>query len=572
MKKISSPENFTLVFLAIITFASAPFFVDTVMLPKFLVLNLYSIIILILILNSFKNFFSLSKFLTLITVSFPIILFISTSKSNQNLHDSLFGIWGRYNGTLLYLCLPLLFILGVLLYSSNFSRKIIDVLTMIGLCQLVIGGLELLNVDLFSYLNKDPYLKLSLGNSNFASIFLVMTFIATLINYLFYATRKLHRNVFMFSLISHILLIVSTRALQGLVALAVSAFLLFWYLASIRLRKEFIDRNKFYFFPIFITLILSIYLIIELKIISLNSLFDRLYIWTAAFGMIKDNLLFGVGVDAFGKWFPLYKETETLQYQVNFENYDSAHNIFLNLGATLGLPALISYLSIVLFVFSRILATRKRFLNNPSIVGLICIWIVFQIQALVSIDHIVLFVWGWLIGGVIVGYSYCCAADSFTEVPVNSKQIKAPAIKSKLKVRSLIFLVILQATFISYAFPTIKGEILIKKYSVNVKYISEQKALGNITPEVLELFKLTNAGIFEVCMSLRSEDLRNYGAVVLANSGEQELAIKLSLDTIYRFPRSINARFILVQIYESKGEAELANQYSREILVLDPLR
>jgi hypothetical protein len=204
-------------------------------------------------------------------------------------------------------------------------------------------------------------------------------------------------------------------------------------------------------------------------------------------------------------------------------------------------------------------------------VGLVCFWMIFQIQALVSIDHIVIFVWGWLIGGLIVGYSYSSPSDLLTKVPKTSNATAFPSIKSEFKIKLLVPTMILQIIFISYTFPTAKSEILMKRYSVNVKYINEQKQLGNVTADVLDLFKTTNAGIFETSRSLRSEDLRNYGAVVLANSGEQGLAIKLTQDTIYRFPRSTNARSILAQIYESKGESELANRYFGEILALDPL-
>ena len=571
MKKLSSPENFALAFLSIITLATAPFFVDSVMLPRFLVLNLYSITILIFILNSVKDFYSLSKFLTLITVSFPIILLISTSNSNQSLYENLFGMWGRYNGFLTYFALPVLFIFGVLIYSAKFSQKLLELLATIGLFLVVVGGLELLDINLYSYLNRDPYIKLTLGNSNFASIFLVMTFIATLTIYLFHSPTKSYKNLLFFSLISHIYLIIGTRAFQGLGALALSTVFLLWYYASTKLKNRPLKLSKLYFFTTVFTLITASYLVIELKIISFISLFDRFYIWTAALGMMKDYPLFGVGVDAFGKWFPAYKQTETIQYQGNFENYDSAHNIFLNIGATLGLPMLISYFSIVLFVFYRIYAIRKSFSTNPTIVGLVCIWMIFQMQALVSIDHIVILVWGWLIGGVIVGYSYRIPSDLLTNVPKTSSSDGLPPIKSELKIKLLIPIIILQFIFIFYAFPTVKSEILMKNYSVKIKYINKQKEIGNVSADVIKLSIETNAKIFETSSVLRSEDLRIYGAVVLANSGEQELAIKLTQSTIDRFPRSINARTILAQIYESKGELELANKYFSEILALDPL-
>ena len=344
LKKSPLHENFALVFLSTITFALAPFFVESILLPKFLILISCSIIFLAIVLNSFRSLFSISKLLVTVTVSFQLILLVSTSNSGQSLYESLFGIWGRYNGALTYFSLPVFFLFGVLAYSAKFSRRIIDLLATIGLFQLIVGSLELVDINIYTYLNRDPYVKLSLGNSNFASIFLVMTYISTLTVYLFYSPRKSYRNLLFCSLIFHIFLIIATRAFQGLGALAFSTVFLLWFYASTKLKNQTLKLSKVYLFTTVLSLITAIYLVMELKIISFTSLFDRFYIWSAALGMMKDYLFFCVGVDAFGKWFPIYKKTGTLQYEGNFENYDSAHSIFLNIGATLGVPMLFSYL------------------------------------------------------------------------------------------------------------------------------------------------------------------------------------------------------------------------------------
>ena len=287
--------------------------------------------------------------------------------------------------------------------------------------------------------------------------------------------------------------------------------------------------------------------------------------------MIKDNLLFGVGLDGFGKFFPLYKQEGTIKYEGQLENYDSAHNVFINFAATGGIFTFIFYFLIQGFVLYRVFILLKLKMFTMHLSGLFCIWLVLQLQSLVSIDHLAITVWLWLIGGAIVGASYIEKNTDLGGYQNTSSKFnnitkeKSPPVMIRSGVFVLIF------SFCLYIYPTVLSERRVQENVNFYKFFAEQKALNNISQNLVMQSKSVNQSLFNSCFELRSEDLRNYGSLVLFNSGENENAFKLTFDTLERFPRSISARALLGQVYERDGNLELAQKYYLEIMKLDPL-
>jgi tetratricopeptide (TPR) repeat protein len=339
------------------------------------------------------------------------------------------------------------------------------------------------------------------------------------------------------------------------------------------MEQEFKFKSFKRIYWLYITGFITVSLVYILKnnIVNLNSLYDRFYIWSAAFEMTKENILFGVGPDGFGKWFPLYKQVGTLKYEGTFENYDSAHNIFLNIAANSGILALLSYILIQIIVAYRFFVLIKLRLLTTSLSALFCIWIVFQLQSLVSIDHIAVSVWGWLVGGAIVGASLPRDHLEFAknkEINLKSGTVKINR-SHKFRIFSTTFTPFI--AFCTYMYPTVLSEFQIKESVKFYSYFNEQKVINNLSPNLVSQAKLVNKKLFNAALDLRSEDLRNYASMVLFNSGESQNAFRITYDTLKRFPRSTNARAILGQVYESQGNAELAQKYYREIIELDPL-
>jgi putative inorganic carbon (HCO3(-)) transporter len=71
---------------------------------------------------------------------------------------------------------------------------------------------------------------------------------------------------------------------------------------------------------------------------------DRLEIWRTALLMIRDHPLLGVGLNNFMDIYPLYQHPEGFGTSMSM-----AHNIFLEFGATTGIPGLALFMVIVVF-------------------------------------------------------------------------------------------------------------------------------------------------------------------------------------------------------------------------------
>jgi hypothetical protein len=136
-----------------------------------------------------------------------------------------------------------------------------------------------------------------------------------------------------------------------------------------------------------------------------NSVSVRGYYWRAATSMLKENPLTGVGLDRYGAYFKEFREPE--YGLINGFNLTStnAHNTFLQFFATGGLFLGTTYLVLILFIFKIGLKLVNRYEgeNRKLILGILSTWLAFQSQSLISIDNIGISIWGWMLGGVILG-------------------------------------------------------------------------------------------------------------------------------------------------------------------------
>jgi tetratricopeptide (TPR) repeat protein len=133
----------------------------------------------------------------------------------------------------------------------------------------------------------------------------------------------------------------------------------------------------------------------------------RGYYWRAGFEMLKHHPLFGVGLDRYGANFKQYREVEyplTYGFDITSSN---AHNTFIQLFATGGIFLGLSYLLLNAYILKRAIFGLRNLTGNNRLLlaGIFSAWVAFQAQSLVSIDNIGISVWGWVLGGSIIGLS-----------------------------------------------------------------------------------------------------------------------------------------------------------------------
>ena len=119
------------------------------------------------------------------------------------------------------------------------------------------------------------------------------------------------------------------------------------------------------------------------------------------------NPIFGVGLDSYGDWYRQMRgEISTLRGSPE-RTSNTAHNIFIDLGASGGVPLITSFIIIIILA---LVAARKAFKEmktyDPYLVAVFASWVGFIIQANVSINNIGVGVWGWIFTGLLIAFGY----------------------------------------------------------------------------------------------------------------------------------------------------------------------
>jgi O-antigen ligase len=139
----------------------------------------------------------------------------------------------------------------------------------------------------------------------------------------------------------------------------------------------------------------------------------RGYYWRAGLEMLKHHPFFGVGMDRYGAYFKQYREVGyPLRYGFEITS-SNAHNTFIQLFATGGFFLGTAYLLLIAYIFRRAITGLRHLTGNYRLMlaGVFSAWIAFQAQSLVSIDNIGISIWGWVLGGSIIGISISSTTD-----------------------------------------------------------------------------------------------------------------------------------------------------------------
>jgi hypothetical protein len=111
-------------------------------------------------------------------------------------------------------------------------------------------------------------------------------------------------------------------------------------------------------------------------------------------------------MDSYGDWYFRYRSSNAAFHSLTTQS-NSAHNVFLDLGATGGIPLFTIYIVLIVYVLRRgIIAFRSDETVNPFFLAIFVAWVGYVAQSTISINNLGLAVWGWGLSGAIVGYSF----------------------------------------------------------------------------------------------------------------------------------------------------------------------
>jgi tetratricopeptide (TPR) repeat protein len=345
-----------------------------------------------------------------------------------------------------------------------------------------------------------------------------------------------------------------SRSTQGLVIFAVAVSVLLTLIINENQKRKLTIINFAWLTSnliIFTFAILSLFQVVKVtNILSKeNGSFEsRILHWKSAISMFVNNPITGVGVDSFGEFFPLHRfkfEDGRLDTYTN-----NAHNVFLQALATGGIILFSVYALTSLLTFKAIINIFRFTKIDLQIGVLIALYIAFTVQSLISIDQIGLAVWGWTFSGYLVAYE--------------NKLIKT---KQKIKVNSKGTIKILSK--FTYSITTLAISISLIPNLNSMLQIWEIRStlnkIGNSEASISDVNRL-----YEIAVSYNEPSMRMQAVGGLLNLGMIDQALKLSLDSTKKFPKSVYAWDAVASIYEQTNRWNLAVSYRKESLRLDP--
>jgi O-antigen ligase len=438
LRESSKPiESFVIgAVIAVTLFVSPWNSIDPVNLPKLTLLAFLSIVGLGLI-SGKKAFLSYEKgkFLYLFLTFFVTSLMISFITSEQEFSLKFYGLPGRNTGFLAYLCLLVLLYVVATIASSTLVRKFCKSLIATGAFLGIYGLAQSIGFDFFDYLNgygSDVFG--TFGNPNFQSAF--MGIVASVSITLGALSREKLQLRFLYLGVTLIALLnIQLSSWQGFFVFGFGVLTsLLIYVFQNGYRKTFLVMSSA------LTLLV---VFVSLALFNLGPLASILYkaslgareiYWQAAINMIRQHPLTGVGPDGYIDWFRRSRSKEVSEGP-NLLVADSAHNIPLDVGASGGIPLLLSYLGLILLVVLAILVVLRRGkVFDVYFTSLVSAWVGYQAQSLISINQLGVGVWGWGLSGLLIGYALVTSDVQDSKVVKNKMRLsgQAPSPKSSV--------------------------------------------------------------------------------------------------------------------------------------------
>jgi len=358
---------------------------------------------------SFRNIVFTNKELKLtfyLSAFFILFSLIATAFTDFK-YIAFFGETQRRNGFFAYISLAIILLAtSIFIRLFNVKRLFITVY-FIATTLAAYAFMQTTGKDFVKWSN--PYNEIigTVGNPNFAAA--VMAILGVLMfSVIFIKDFSIYYRIYAGILTLCLLgLIYRSNARQGLLsyALGIGIFLVVWiYGRNKRLGVIAAGSGL----VVFIVAVLGMLQIGPLeKYLYKPSVSIRGYYWRAGIEMLNHHPLFGVGMDRYGAYFKQYREVGyPLDYGFDITS-SNAHNTFIQFFATGGIFLGTTYLVLNAYILRRAIIGLKNLTgdNRLLLAGIFSAWIAFHAQSLVSIDNIGISIWGWVLGGSIIGLS-----------------------------------------------------------------------------------------------------------------------------------------------------------------------
>lgn len=482
--------------------------------------------------------------------AFNISAILSVLNSKAPISQSLFGVYGRNNGYLLYLFLSLIFVACLSITDRLDIRGLLVSLFVAGIINVTYAFWVIGFGDFIPWNNPYGNLLGTFGNPNFAGSFFG---ILSSVPFSYLLSQGLSWKIRVLNLFFLILIfigIIETSAVQGKVLFVFSFVFICFFAIRSRIHGKFILGSY-----IGLSGLVGLYALLGAfqigpltKLIYKESVSLRGQYWYAGWKTGITHPFFGVGFDGYGDWYRSSRRESSLIRPGIDTVSNAAHNVYIDLFSFGGVPLFLTYAAITFYVLAQIVKKfRKDKTFDPIFMALSTAWFSYQLQSLISINQVGLAVWGWALGAGVISYVRLESNGFETRGLSNRKKARTAqaSVISPTLVSGLVGIIGLLL-----AFPPLKSDIAWKS------------ALDS--RDVIRVEKSLVPSFFNPVSTYRY----NSAVALFETSNLKDLAHKYALIGVRFNPNSYDSWKNLYQIgNSSKVEREKAFQMMRK---LDP--
>ena len=523
-------------------------------LGKMLLLSAIGFGIVPLIYTNLKHLVQTNKLLVVSSSLFLSVGLLSVFSSENPFERGFYGAFGRNTGFLSYFSLVVVFLAATGLRTDRSFERILKALFIGGVFNVIYCIFASTGNDIFTWESPTTAVLGTFGNPNFIGAFMGIFVGLLTVQITKYFTNKKVLLVLAIILVLTLYVVYLSDALQGLLVagFGVSATIYF-YLRS--------KTNFFKFSRVFLGSIIALAIVGLAGILNFGPLAPLLYkasitfrgeYWSAGLNMGLAHPFLGVGIDSYGIFYRTNRNESAVSLPGVDITTDTAHNVAIDIFSGTGIIGVVSYLAISLIVLKFALSYIRESRNfDPIFLSLFIPWLGYQLQSLISINQLGLAIWGWLLGGAIIGYIQSRSTStvpSTTSANVSKKNPKNSATDELLPAGTAL------ATFAAVVIGTL---VALPPFLADAKYRNIMTVSGD------------SDTLIKSAKSFPVDAMRlNRVVVTLANSGLNVLAADLARFGTVKYPNDYASWYSL---YELAGPGSPdAEIYRKKLQEIDP--
>ena len=484
--------------------------------------------------------------------------------SNQNVYRTLWGAWARNDGWLAYASLSVIMLAVAVAFRGRETRIGLYALMGVGVFEVGYGLLQTTGHDPVAWANGYNPILGTVGNPDFASALLGICAVA-----FFWGALEpslgivLRAGSAVFGALA-VMLTVLSHSVQGTLAYGAGfAVLVAGWLSEPQRRASIRRLLKPYLVLAAVGVLVAIVGLTDRgplrHIMFKQNLVNRTYYWRAGWKMFTSHPIFGVGIDSFGDYYRIFRLPEQVAATGVVTISNAAHSIVFQMIATGGLAYFGTYVLLQAAVVWRGVVALRSGQDRLLVSGLLGAWLAFLLQSLFSIDQLGLTVWGWVIGGLVLGVSYAPARAAVRR-PAGKRAHAATAGPSAMSALVAGAVLGLLSVILVSGPLSMDGNIrTVISYGYDVK-----------NPNTAAQTAIKQA-VLDAASGAQDPYWRAQAVSKLYQIGAIDDGIKFAETSAKMFPMDATLWQLVATAYEQTGRAKLATPWRARTVYLDPL-